>query len=67
MRTIKLVKTIQVNGRVFHDKDDGRVWRAIDWRDNFDVSIHGEEVSPSDEEFKAHFESILNTFIYINP
>ena len=23
-------------------------------------SIHGEEVSPSDEEFKAHFESVLN-------
>ena len=22
--------------------------------------LHGEEVSPSDEEFKAHFESVLN-------
>ena len=22
--------------------------------------VHGEEVSPSDEEFKAHFESVLN-------
>ena len=46
--------------RLFHDKDDARVWRIIDWQGNFDVSIHGEEVSPSDEEFKAHFESVLN-------
>ena len=31
------------------------------WQGNFDVSIHGEEVSPSDKEFKAHFESVLNS------
>ena len=46
--------------RLFHDKDDARGWRVIDWQGNFDESIHGEEVSPSDEEFKAHFESVLN-------
>ena len=46
--------------RLFHDKDDARVWRVIDWQGNFDESIHGEEVSPSDKEFKAHFESVLN-------
>ena len=32
----------------------------IDWQGNFDVSIHVQEVSPSDEEFKAHFQSVLN-------
>ena len=37
-----------------------RVWRDIDWQGNFDVSILVQEVSPSDEEFKAHFESVLN-------
>ena len=46
--------------RLFHDKDDVWGWRVINWKANFDVSIHGEEVSPSDEEFKAHFESVLN-------
>ena len=45
---------------MFHDKDDARVWRVIDWQSNFDVCIHGEEVSPNDEEFKAHFERVLN-------
>ena len=41
------------------DDDDSRVWRAIDWRGNFENDFKN-ACRPSDEEFKAHFESILN-------
>ncbi len=46
--------------RILQDKDDGRVWKAIDWKGNFDVSAHVNENSPSDEIFKEHFEKVLN-------
>ncbi len=46
--------------RLMQDKDNGRMWRAIDWRGNFDVSTFGNDRSPSDEAFKKAFESILN-------
>ncbi len=46
--------------RLLQDKDDSRVWRAIDWKDNFDVSTFGNDKSPSDEAFEEHFETILN-------
>ena len=45
--------------RLLDDDDDSRVWRAIDWRGNFENDFKN-ICRPSDEEFKAHFESILN-------
>ena len=45
--------------RLLDDKDDARVWRAIDWRGDYS-DTPGERCAPSDEEFKTHFESVLN-------
>lgn len=46
--------------RLLKDDDDARVWKAINWGGDFSMKIPGGNVQPSDEEFKAHFESALN-------
>ena len=48
--------------RLLGDADDARVWQAISWKGDFESSRHNTGVSnvPSDEEFKAHFENVLN-------
>ncbi|KAG0719521.1 hypothetical protein GWK47_050302 [Chionoecetes opilio] len=46
--------------RLLQDRDDSRVWRAIDWKGNVNVSGSVGESRPSDEEFKTHFETVLN-------
>lgn len=45
--------------RLLEDRDDSRVWMAIDWKGNFGGE-RGSACRPSDEEFKVHFESIYN-------
>ena len=42
------------------DKDDARIWRAINWRGDFEVS-HNEEQCPTHQEFKEFFENTLNS------
>lgn len=46
--------------RILQDKDDARVRRAIDWRSNFNMSVNATDRAPNDEDFKVHFERILN-------
>lgn len=46
--------------RILKDKDDARVWKAISWRGDYDTSMHDRGDQPSDEDFRAHFESMLN-------
>ena len=46
--------------RLLNDKDDTRVWKAVNWNGEIDSSVCANDVIPSDEEFKAHFEEILN-------
>ena len=41
------------------DKDDSRVWKAIDWRGNIVASSDVDGDRPNDTEFKQHFESVL--------
>ncbi|KAK3865685.1 hypothetical protein Pcinc_028727 [Petrolisthes cinctipes] len=45
--------------RMLKDKDGTRVWRAIDWRGEYDCPEKSEQC-PSDEDFRKHFEAVLN-------
>ena len=45
--------------RIVNDRDDTRVWKAVDWRGEF-VSKNEVIDKPSDQEFKEFFESNLN-------
>ena len=42
------------------DFDDARVWKAISWKGNFEASERDNGIRPSDEDFKIHFERVLN-------
>lgn len=42
------------------DTDDARVWKAINWKGDFSIDSQDEYSSPSDEDSKAHFETVLN-------
>ena len=46
--------------RLLTDKDDARVWKAISWKGNFGEENVENVNSPSDEDFKVHFEHVLN-------
>ena len=47
--------------RLLNDRDDARVWKAIDWRGNVNSEDRGEDaLCPSSEDFKAHLEAVLN-------
>ena len=45
--------------RLLSDGDDSRVWKAINWKGEF-AGENNEKSCPSSDEFKAHFEAILN-------
>lgn len=45
--------------RLLSDRDDSRVWKAINWKGEF-ASENNDKLCPSSDEFKAHFETILN-------
>ncbi|XP_045109713.1 uncharacterized protein LOC123503778 [Portunus trituberculatus] len=46
--------------RLLNDRDDARVWKAINWNGEYGGAAQGDSVRPSDDYFKAHFEEILN-------
>ena len=46
--------------RILSDKDDAKVWKAIDWKGNFTRSSNNDRDCPSDIDFKDHFERVLN-------
>ena len=45
--------------RLLNDKDDSRVWRAVNWKGEIDVN-NPRDMCPSDEEFRIHLEAVLN-------
>lgn len=45
---------------LLRDADDARVWKAISWKGNFGADKNDKDKCPSDEEFKIHFERVLN-------
>ena len=45
--------------RLLEDADDARVWKAISWKGDFEASKSNKD-TPSDEDFKVHFEHVLN-------
>lgn len=45
--------------RLLGDTDDARVWKAISWKGDFETD-KSNEACPSDDEFKIHFERVLN-------
>ncbi len=45
--------------RLLNDRDDSRVWKAIDWKGEF-AAGNSKASCPSSDEFKAYFEDILN-------
>ncbi|MPC74570.1 hypothetical protein E2C01_068933 [Portunus trituberculatus] len=46
--------------RLLEDKDDVRVWKAVNWKGEYGYDQGKDEQCPSDEEFKKHFEAVLN-------
>ena len=46
--------------RLMEEKDDSRVWKAINWKGEYDASAQEHDALPGDAEFKEHFEEILN-------
>lgn len=46
--------------RMLQDRDDSRVWKAIDWRGNVTMMSTNAQSRPTDDDFKTHFETILN-------
>ena len=45
--------------RLLWDRDDSRVWRAIDWKGRFQGGNKTDEC-PTDHEFKEYLEKVLN-------
>ena len=45
--------------RVLSSKDSKQVWKAINWKGKYDPDPPN--TTPTDEAFKCHFESLLNT------
>ena len=52
--------------RLLEDGDDARVWKAINWKGDFATRGPGDNACPSDEEFKTHFEAVLNPSVGIS-
>lgn len=46
--------------RILNDSDDTRVWKAINWKGELEGVKNDMDILPSDEDFKTHFESVLN-------
>ena len=47
-------------GQVGEAVNDARVWKAINWKGDLSTDDHNEAAIPSDQEFKEHFEVVLN-------
>ncbi|ELU02383.1 hypothetical protein CAPTEDRAFT_205935 [Capitella teleta] len=45
--------------RILDTKDSALLWKAIDWKGNFDLRAHSQN-DVSDERFRDHFEDLLN-------
>lgn len=45
--------------RIMRDDDDGRVWRAIDWKGQ-DSEGNGNKICPDDKQFQLFFENMFN-------
>ena len=45
--------------RLLQDKDDRRVWQAINWKAVLNVDIYT-DVKPSDNEFHAYYNELMN-------
>ncbi len=45
--------------RLLSDRDDSRVWKAVNWKGEF-TNENSDKACPNSDEFKAHFEAILN-------
>ena len=43
--------------RLLLDKDDARIWKAVDWKGNYCISENRQINKPTDEEFKHFHES----------
>ena len=46
--------------RMLSDRDDARVWKAVNWKGDVDVMNDGDENLPSDTESKDYFEELFN-------
>ncbi len=46
--------------RLLKESDDAIVWRAIDWKDDFNIDRTDDNLCPSDDDFKCHSESVLD-------
>ena len=46
--------------RIMDCSDDGLLWKAIDWKGQFNPGNHDSEPQPSELEFQEHLEKLLN-------
>ena len=46
--------------RILDCHDDNVLWRAIDWKGQFNPESHDSEAQPSEAEFQEHLEKLLN-------
>ncbi len=46
--------------RLLQDRDDKRVWQAINWKRCLHVNDTYTDVKPSDEDFKCFYYNIIN-------
>ena len=46
--------------RLLNDTDDARVWTTVNWKCNYSVNDCQNSLTPSDQNFKKHFEIVLN-------
>ncbi len=46
--------------RLLEENDDSAVWKAINWKGEYGGPKHDDNTCPTDEEFRRHFESVLN-------
>ena len=45
--------------RILQVHDEKTLWRAIDWKENFNANPLSAESRPSDDAFKEHLEELL--------
>ena len=46
--------------RIMNCEDHGKLWKAIDWKGRFNPVPQNDEHQPSELEFQAHLEKLLN-------
>ena len=47
--------------RIMSCEDDSLLWKAIDWKGQFDPTCIKNDNQPSEEQFREHLENLLNT------